>query len=117
LKRRGPQSTRHTTIAAADFFRPEVEPRNPGPKIQNMPNISLHTKRLAAALGQIDENTVERVIAGRPTRPATRERALEGLRAAGVSSLTLDEIVAAKGNAVPLGAVADAAARVAGRKR
>jgi hypothetical protein len=80
-----------------DFFTPKIERSAMTPKIANMTNISLHTIRLAAAQGRVDEGTVRRVLNGEPTRPATRERAIEGLRAAGVAELTLEQIVAAKG--------------------
>ena len=115
MKTRGDASASHTAGASEKSSPPFLEALPPSAKIANMPNISLHTKRLAAALGQINEDTVERVIAGRPTRPATRERALEGLRAAGVAELTLDAIIAAKGDGRKLGEVADSNARVASR--
>jgi hypothetical protein len=77
-----------------------------------MRNIPLHQRRLAAALGRVDVGTVDRALNGLPTRPSTRERALEGLRAAGVPELDLEAIIAAKGDGRRLGEVADSRARV-----
>jgi hypothetical protein len=113
----GGHGARHTTVAAADFFRAEIERTRITGKMNNMPNaIPLKTVKLAAAHGQVDPRTVQHVLEGRPTRPATRERALEGLLAAGVPSLTIDEIIACKGDATRrLGEVADSNARVAAR--
>lgn len=114
VTRPGQQGAKHTTVAAADFFRPEFERPAPDAKIQNMLNIPLQTVRLAAAHGRVSEPTVRRVLAGERTRPATRARALEGLLVAG---LTLEEIIAAKGDARRLGEVADSNARVAAQEK
>jgi hypothetical protein len=80
-----------------------------------MSNIPIHTLRLAAAHGQVDPETVRRVVEGEPTRPSTRERAIAGLRAAGVAEMDLQLIITAKGNAVRLGEVADGVARMNAR--
>jgi hypothetical protein len=84
-------------------------------KRRNMsqPNISETQIRRAAAEGRLDPRTVRNLIAGGPSKPIVRERALEALRAVGVAELTLEEIVAAKGDGRRLGEVADSRARVA----
>jgi hypothetical protein len=57
--------------------------------MRNMTYIPTKTVRLAAAHAQVDEKTLRRVIAGAPTRQATRERALDGLRAVGVDEVDI----------------------------
>ncbi|HVX95508.1 MAG TPA: hypothetical protein VHK47_11405 [Polyangia bacterium] len=80
-----------------------------------MSQISLTQIRRAAAEGRLDERTVRKVLSGAPTRPMVRERALDALKAVGVAELDIEQIIAAKGNAVRLGEIADGVAR-AGRR-
>jgi hypothetical protein len=107
----------HSGIASEEKRPLEIERVTPSANIRNMSNnVPLHTRRLAAALGQVDQGTITRVLDGKPTRPATRERALEGLRQAGVAELDIDTIAAAKGDGRRLGEVADSAARVGAQR-
>lgn len=78
----------------------------------NQAGISETQIRRAAAEGRLDPRTVRNIVAGGPTRPIVRERAIEALRAVGVAELTIEEIVAAKGDGRRLGEVADSRARV-----